>query len=115
MTKVQYRDFIRFVLGLNNETWENCRTESTFRNMILQDLDALLYYFDMDDFVQGNPYSTSGDLANIAKILAHLMLILVGADACTPYIINKVWGKMKLRDKLSAGLMATSLSFAGEY
>ena len=41
MTKDQYRNFTRFVLGLDDETWANHRTESTFRNMILQDLDAL--------------------------------------------------------------------------
>ena len=109
MTKVQYRDLTRFVLGHDDETWANHRTESTFRNMILQDLDALLYYFDTNDYVQGKPYSTPGDLTDIANIFARLTLLLVGADACTPYIINKVWGKMKLHNKLSVGLAATSL------
>ncbi len=48
MTKIQYLDFTRLVLGLDNETWAIHRTESALRNMILQDLDALLYYFDAD-------------------------------------------------------------------
>jgi hypothetical protein len=61
--------------------------------MILQDLDALLYYFDTNDYVQGKPYSTPSNLTDIAKILARLTLLLVGADACTPYIIDKVWGE----------------------
>jgi hypothetical protein len=41
------------VLGLDDETWANHRTESALRNMILQDLDVQLYYFDMDCKVWG--------------------------------------------------------------
>jgi hypothetical protein len=29
----------------------------------------------------------------MAKILAWLRILLIGADACTPHIINSVWGK----------------------
>jgi hypothetical protein len=29
----------------------------------------------------------------MARTLAHLILLLTGADACTPYIINSVWGE----------------------
>jgi hypothetical protein len=81
------------VLGLDDETWANHRTESALRNMILQDLDVLLYYFDMDWQVNGTPNSPPGDLKDIAIILARLTLLLIGADACIPYIISKIWGE----------------------
>ncbi len=93
MTKIQYRDFTQLVLGLDNETWANHCTESALRNMILQDLDALLYYFDMDWQENGTPILPPGDLTDIAIILARLTLLLIGANACTPYIISKVWGE----------------------
>ncbi len=67
--------------------------ESTLRNMILQDLDALLYYFDTDWQVNSTPISPPGDLKDIAIILAQLTLLLIGANACTPYIISIVWGE----------------------
>ncbi len=34
---------------------------------------------------------TPGNHANMAKILAPLTLLLTGANACTPYIVNSVW------------------------
>jgi hypothetical protein len=43
--------------------------------------------------VNGTPISPSGDLADIAIILARITFLLIGADACTPYIIRKVWGE----------------------
>ncbi len=98
MTKTQYQDFTRLVLGLDDETWAHHRTESAFCNMILQDLDAILYYFDTDGYVHGTPTSSPGDLTDIAKILARLTLLLIDANACTPHIINKVWGKTMPHD-----------------
>ncbi len=43
--------------------------------------------------VNGTPILPLGDLKHIAIILARLTLLLIGADACTPYIISKVWGE----------------------
>ncbi len=40
----------------------------------------------------GKPVLLPGDITNMAKILARITLLLVGADACTPRIINKVYG-----------------------
>ncbi len=70
MTKEQYRTFTKLVLGLDDDTWAKYRTESTFCNMILQDLDALLYYFDMDWHVNGMLTSPPGNVMYIAIILA---------------------------------------------
>jgi hypothetical protein len=69
MSKEQYRAFTRLVLGLDNNTWANQRTECAFRNLILQDLDAMLYYFDMDWQVRGEPVSPPGDITDMAIIL----------------------------------------------
>ena len=76
------------VLGLNDDIWAKYRTESAFHNMILQDFDALLYYFDTDWHVNGTPISPPGDLTDIAIILARITLLLIGADACTPYTVH---------------------------
>jgi hypothetical protein len=38
------------------------------------------------------PVSSPGNLTNMARILARLTLLLVGAVACTPHIISSVWG-----------------------
>ncbi len=40
----------------------------------------------------GKPVLHPGDITNMAKILSRITLLLVGADACTPRNINKVWG-----------------------
>jgi hypothetical protein len=92
MSKEQYRSFCRLVLGLNDNTWGNYRSEGALCNLILQDLDAMMYYFDTDWQVSGKPVLLPGDIPNMARILARITLLLVGADACTPNIINKVRG-----------------------
>jgi hypothetical protein len=73
-------------------TWEGHRTEGAFCNAILQDLDAMLYYYDTDWQVNGKPVSLPGDLMDMATILACITLLRIGANACTPHIINQVWG-----------------------
>ncbi len=42
---------------------------------------------------KANLYSAPSDLTDIVKILTRLKVLLVGADAYTPYVINKVWGE----------------------
>jgi hypothetical protein len=44
MMKEQYRTFYLLVLGLNNNTLANYHSEGALCNMILQDLDAMMYY-----------------------------------------------------------------------
>ena len=53
-----------------------------------------MYYFDTDMYPNCEPISFPGNCNDMAKILARLTLLLVGADACTPHIINSVWGEV---------------------
>ena len=59
-----------WLLHRDDETWANHHMESALCNMILQDLDMILYYFDMDWQVNGTPISPPGDLMDIKIILA---------------------------------------------
>ena len=68
-------------------------SEAAFKNLILQDLDVMMYYFDTDTYYKNKPISLPGDLKDMAMIFARLTLLLVGADAFTPHIINSVWGE----------------------
>jgi hypothetical protein len=80
------------VLGLDHNSWATAHTKSAFHNLIIQDIDALMYYYNTDKYINSMPVSSPGDLINMACILARLTLLLVGADACTPHIINSVRG-----------------------
>ncbi len=80
------------VLGLDHDSWATTCTKSTFRNLIIQDIDALMYYYNTNKYVNSMPVSSPGNLTDMACILARLTLLLVGADACTPHIINSVLG-----------------------
>jgi hypothetical protein len=53
----------------------------------------MMYYFDMDWQVSGKPVLLLGNITDMARILARITLLLVGADTCTPHIIKKVWGE----------------------
>jgi hypothetical protein len=58
----------------------------------------MMYYFNTDTYYKNEPISLPGDLKDMAPILARLTLLLVGAEACTPHIINSVWGRMTMHD-----------------
>jgi hypothetical protein len=88
-----YKSFTLLVLGIDHDSWANACTESTFRNLILQDIDAIMYYYDTDNYVNGHPISLPGNLTDMARILARLTLLLIGTDAYTPHIIDSVWGE----------------------
>jgi hypothetical protein len=88
-----YRIFCTSVLGLPSDSWAITRSEAAFKNLILHDLDAMMYYFDTDTYYKNEPISLPGDLKDMAAIFARLTLLLIGADACTPHIINSVWGE----------------------
>lgn len=93
MSGEQYKLFARLVLGLSDSTWALSRTESAFRNLIIQDLDAVMYYWDTDTYtMDGRPMTYHNDKWDMARTLARLTLLLTGADACTPNIISAVWG-----------------------
>ena len=75
------------------DSWAITRSEAAFKNLILQDLDAMMYYFDTNTYCKNKPISLPGDLKDMATIFARLTLLLEGADACTTHIINSVWGE----------------------
>jgi hypothetical protein len=99
MPRTLYHAFCALVLGLPSEFWTNTHSKAAFCNMLLQDLDAILHYYAVSYSVPtGNhginePILLPGNQADMAKILARLTILLIGADACTPHIINSVWGK----------------------
>ncbi len=115
MPQDQYRTFSWLVLGLDDETWANHRTESALCNLILQDLDALLYYFDTDWRVLDKPMSLPREITDMAIILAWITLLLIGADTCTPRIIKKIGAKTKLPGLTSEGPEVISHPSYGEY
>ncbi len=88
-----YHIFCTRVLGLPSDSWAITQSEAAFKNLILHDLDAIMYYFDTDIYYKNEPISLPGDLKDMAMIFACLTLLLVGTDACTPHIINSVWGE----------------------
>jgi hypothetical protein len=87
-----YKSFTLLVLG-NHDSWANACAKSTFCNLILQDIDAIIYYYDTDNYVNGHLISLPGNLTNMAHILVRLTLLLIGTDAYTPHIIDSVWGE----------------------
>ena len=94
MSSVIYKSFAQLVLGLSHNTWALHRTESAFRNLLIQDLDKIMYYWDTDTYtMECKPMSFRDDRWDTACTLAQLTLLLTGANACTPHIVNAVWGK----------------------
>jgi len=55
----------------------------------------MMYYWDTNNYVYGAPVLLPDNRLDMACILARLTLLLTGADACTPHIINSVWGDNK--------------------
>jgi hypothetical protein len=62
--------------------------------MLLKDLDTILLYHAVHySLSSGEPVSLPGNCADMEKMLACLTILLIGTDACTPHIMNLVWGK----------------------
>ena len=94
MSSKKYKSFTQLVLGRNHNTRALARTKRAFRNLIIQDLDAVLYYWDTDSYnISGAPMSVYDERWDMAHTLAYLTLLLTGTDACTPCIVDSVWGK----------------------
>ncbi len=94
MPKALYKAFCHHVLGLPPNSWASHQTEMAFRNLIIQDLDAMMFYYNTDCYdVNQVPFSYLGDQKDMARILAQLTLLLVGADACTTHIIIPCGGR----------------------
>jgi hypothetical protein len=45
-----YRIFCTSVLGLPLDSWAVTPTEAAFKNLLLHDLDAMMYFFDTDTY-----------------------------------------------------------------
>ena len=67
--------------------------ESHFCNLLVQNIDVMIYYWDVDYYIDGKPLLLPNNQLDMACILARLTLLLTGADACTPHIINSMWGE----------------------
>ena len=94
MSHDHYKSFCRLVLGLYYDTWALHHTERAFRNLIIQDLDTIMHYWDTDIYnMNCKPISYCGDRWDMARTLARLTLLLTGADACTSHIVASVWGE----------------------
>jgi hypothetical protein len=85
-----YRTFCASILGLSSDSWATTPMEAAFKNLLLHDVDAMMYYFDTDIYYNCQPIFHPVDCKDMAKILAHLNLLLVGANACSPHIIDLV-------------------------
>jgi hypothetical protein len=86
-----YKAFCHHVLGLPPNSWASHQTEMAFCNLIIQDLDAMIFYYNTNCYnVNQVPFSYPGDQKDMARILTRITLLLVGADACTTHIINSV-------------------------
>jgi hypothetical protein len=95
MSKEIYTAFNLLVLGLDHNSWATTRTECAFRNLLIQDINAMMYYWDTNNYINGALVLLPDNCLDMACILAKLTLLLTGADACTPHIINSVWGNNK--------------------
>jgi hypothetical protein len=94
MSRELYKSFTSLVLGIDHNSWANACTKSTFCNLILQDIDAIMYYYDTDNYVNGLPTSLPGNLlTDMACILVWLTLLLIGTNAYTPNIFDSAWGE----------------------
>jgi hypothetical protein len=93
MSHELYKSFTSLVLGIDHNSWANACTKSTFHNLILQDIYAIMYYYDTDNYVNGHPISLPGNLTDMACIIMWLTLLLIGIDAYTLHIIDSVWGE----------------------
>jgi hypothetical protein len=79
-----YRIFCTSVLGLPSDSWAITRSEAAFKNLILHDLDAMMYYFDTDIYYKNEPISLPGDLKDMATIFARLTLVGILPDGYVP-------------------------------
>jgi hypothetical protein len=65
--------------------------------MLLQDLDAILHYYVVRYTLPSGELLIllPGNCFDMARILAHLSILLIGTNACTPGIISSMWGERK--------------------
>ena len=88
MSQDEYNLFTLLVLGLRpDKNHGTKRSESSFINMLLEDFVSLTNLTAV--FALNKP----SDRKMIIRILTHFAILLLGADALTPTIIQTVWGE----------------------
>jgi hypothetical protein len=63
-----YHIFCTSVLGLPSDSRAVTRTEAAFKNLLLHDLDTIMYYFDTDTYYKNPPVSLPGDRKDMVEI-----------------------------------------------
>ena len=88
MSSDEYTLFATLVLSLcAGEMHGTTRSTSSFVNMLLEDFVSLV------NLTAVFPLNESSDRKALARILARFSILLLGADALTPTIIDQVWGQ----------------------
>ncbi len=69
MPKALYKAFCHHVLGLPPNSWaSHHQTEMVFRNLIIQELDTMMFYYNTDCYnVNQVPFSYLGDQKDMAR------------------------------------------------
>jgi hypothetical protein len=57
-------------------TWTVTRTEAAFKNLLLNDLEAMIYYFGTNTYYKNAPVSLPRDPKDMATIFARLNLLV---------------------------------------
>jgi hypothetical protein len=70
MSKKIYTSFGLLVLGLNHDSWATACTERAFCNLLIQDIDTMMYYWDTVNYVNGATALLPDDRLDMARILA---------------------------------------------
>jgi hypothetical protein len=98
MSLNEYILFATLVLGLRpGETHNTTCSTGSFVNMLLEDFVSLVKPTAVF------PLNKSSNQKALARILARFSILLLGADALTPTIVNQVWGQNKMVHKKLGG------------
>ena len=98
MSLNEYTFFVTLILGLRpGETHGTTRSTGSFVNMLLEDFVSLV------NLTAVFPLNKSFDRKALARILARFSILLLGADALTPTIVNQVWGQNEVACKNLGG------------
>ncbi len=87
ITKDDYTIFVIVVLGVRpGRTHGNRLSEDSFVNLLLWD------YVVLTNLTAVFALNETSDRRGLAQILAHFLLLMLGAKALTQRIIERVWG-----------------------
>ena len=114
LSPVLYEFFTLLVLGIDHVSWANTCTESTFCNLILQEIDDIVYY-DTDNYVDGHPISLPGNLTNMAHILQDLLFSSLAPMPTLHISLIQSGGEIQMHDLLLGEHLVISCLFANAY